>query len=906
MISRLGLASDNGPGESTRTSCIDDIGALAFVEGTMSADRRTAAIEHIETCEACRELVASVVEMAHVQDTLLANADTAPGGPPPSFGGYSLGPLIAQGGMGRIYRARDAKLGRDVALKVPRSGNVAIARRFEREAAITARLEHPGIVPMHGAGTSDDGTPFYVMRYIDGRSLDALIEEAATPAARLALVDRVLDVARTMAYAHSKGIVHRDLKPNNVLVDAFGKTLIIDWGLAKQLADGRESLPSLGETEAPTRPSAYIKTRAGDVMGTPAFMPPEQAAGEPVDARADVYALGAVLKNVLTGRVPRESDPTTEGPPAIVDVCKRAMAWDAEERHADADAFASALEAALAATRVSPVSRRSRWLIFAAAGSALVAIGIVVAVVLVRRAALEGSMRPRVIARLPPDTGYLAISPDGKRVAYAGRERAYIEDLETGKKWSRNAWTIWPWIVVFESNDVVVYAVNDQLHGEAMGRVRWSLATDTIENAAKPERLSVEGYWLGQFGTGDVYLPTDDSRHLVLRDTTGMHELPSDSVRQLRTWAIAPGHQRLAFVELALAGTRIRVIDPAGQGITSPRVEDISAMTWLDDDTLMYVVGSTDGSTLYQARATPAGLAKPTLLYRSAKGGWLGSLAARGNRIVAGWYTSTYETRLHVRESRTERPLDKMAASAALGWIDETTFLAAGADGRIERQSIDARVLPQGTSVRLSGEPANATLAGNILVVALRGQNGRSIAAFDLDSPTPLWTTPVGTLTFVRCAGDRKRPCVAGKQKAGGLLDIVSIDPATGTLDDVVLASGVIADAAIDDAGTLLAWISDNRQTLVRELDGTAPPRELGPGHGGSHTISFAPGGGVLASVYHPEGRVIVAYREGTLGVDKVLNAGSALVSLLRPSPDGKVLTFRARTFIGDLVELRR
>lgn len=907
MIFWLGLVSDTGPDTSTHPACIDDIGALAFVEGTMSAERRTLTIEHIETCDACRELVANIVEMQNARDTLLANADTAPGGPTPSsFGGYTLGPVIAQGGMGRIYRARDAKLGRDVALKVPRSGNDAIARRFEREAAITARLEHPGIVPLHGAGTSDDGTPFYVMRYIDGRSLDALIEEATTPAARLALVERVLDVARTMAYVHGKGIVHRDLKPSNVLVDAFGKTLVIDWGLAKQLTGGRESLPSIGESDAPTRPSAFIKTRAGDVMGTPAFMPPEQAAGEPVDARADVYALGAVLKNVLTGRIPRESDSTMEGPTAIVDVCKRAMAWEADERYGDAGELATALEAALVPTRgttTAPV--RTRWLIAAAGGAALVAIGIVVAVVMMRRAALEGAMHPRVIARLPPDSGYLAISPNGKRVAYAGRERTYVEDLETGKKWSHNGWTMWPWIVAFENDGVLVYGAVDQLGGHSNGRTRWDLTTDATENVPDAQGHG-GGYWIGTFGAGELYLPDDAARHLVIHDASGTHELPSESVRPLRTWAIAPRAERVAFVELAVAGSRIRVLDTQGQGFVSPRIEDISAMTWLDDDTLVYVVGSTDGSTVYQARATPEGLTKPERLYRSARGGWLGSIAARGHRIVAGWFTTTYESRVHVRESRTERPLDKMAASAALGWLDDTTFLALGADGRVERQSIDPTVLPEGTPLRLSGEPANATRAGTTLVVALRGQNGRVVVAYDLGSPTPLWSKPVGELTFVRCAGDRQLPCIAGKVRPGGLIDLVRIDPTTGVLDDKVLGAGVIADAAIDDAGTTIAWIQDNRSVLVRDIGATTPPRQFGASYGGNHTIAFDPMGGVLASVYYPEGRVIGTYREGIPDVERVLNAGAALVSLVRPSPNGKVISFRARTFVGDLVELRR
>ncbi|MEO8551710.1 MAG: serine/threonine-protein kinase, partial [Kofleriaceae bacterium] len=204
------------------------------------------------------------------------------------------GAEIARGGMGQITEARDARLGRTVALKEIRDPNPALARRFEREALISATLEHPAIVAVYEAGRWPSGEPFYAMKRVIGRPLDQVIAGCATLSDRLALIPNVLAVFDALAYAHGKGIIHRDLKPANVLVGAYGETVVIDWGLAKNLSEADETLAER-ETDA---------TVMGAVLGTPAYMPPEQARGERVDERADVYALGALLYTVLAGRPP--------------------------------------------------------------------------------------------------------------------------------------------------------------------------------------------------------------------------------------------------------------------------------------------------------------------------------------------------------------------------------------------------------------------------------------------------------------------------------------------------------------------------------------------------------------------------------------------------------------------------
>jgi tetratricopeptide (TPR) repeat protein len=213
-------------------------------------------------------------------------------------GVYAIGAYVAKGGMGRIRVAYDRRAGRPVALKELLTDNATARLRFEREAKITARLQHPAIVPIYEVGRWEDGEPFYAMKHVDGRSLDRVIADATTLRERLALVPNVLAVADALAYAHSCGIIHRDLKPANILVGPFGETVVIDWGLAKELS--ATELPS----DLAPRDSDGGLTVAGSTLGTPVYMPPEQARGEPVDTRADVYAIGATLYHALSGAVP--------------------------------------------------------------------------------------------------------------------------------------------------------------------------------------------------------------------------------------------------------------------------------------------------------------------------------------------------------------------------------------------------------------------------------------------------------------------------------------------------------------------------------------------------------------------------------------------------------------------------
>ncbi|MDY3553049.1 protein kinase [Gemmata sp. JC717] len=280
---------------------------------------------------------------------------------------------IGRGGMGVVYRARDRALDREVAVKIlqekyaPDSGTAA---RFVDEARITGQLQHPGIPAVYRVGTWTDGRPFLAMKLIKGRTLDdALKADGPHPIRWLSAFEHI---CQALGYAHARGVIHRDLKPQNVMAGAFGEVQVMDWGLAKVLAVPERERPAPANEQPAVseirslRESDGSVTQAGSVLGTPAFMPPEQAAGEidKIDCRSDVFGLGAILCALLTGRPPYSGRDAQEmrvkavrgateeafarldgcgAEPDVVALCKRCLAFALSDRPADANVLVARL-----------------------------------------------------------------------------------------------------------------------------------------------------------------------------------------------------------------------------------------------------------------------------------------------------------------------------------------------------------------------------------------------------------------------------------------------------------------------------------------------------------------------------------------------------------------------------------
>lgn len=271
-------------------------------------------------------------------------------------GAYRIVEQLGQGGMSTVYKAYHAALDRYVALKVLHpmfKGDRSFLERFQREARIVARLEHPHIVPVYDF-SEHEGVPYLVMRYVEGRTLKALMnEEGAVPLGRI--VEILRPVCDALAYAHALGVLHRDIKPSNVLLSQQGKVFVTDYGLAKMVQTGDSTISQ------------------DRMIGTPQYISPEQAKGETVDARTDLYSLGVVLFELVTGRVPymadtpfaivhdhifsplplpSQVDPTV--PQEIEQVILKSLAKSAEDRYQSADEFFGALEAAAQSLGVQP------------------------------------------------------------------------------------------------------------------------------------------------------------------------------------------------------------------------------------------------------------------------------------------------------------------------------------------------------------------------------------------------------------------------------------------------------------------------------------------------------------------------------------------------------------------------
>ena len=307
--------------------------------------------------------------MKWLSDSKVNHLRAVVGNPDFSATKYSFIKELARGGMGTVYLVEDTELNRQVAIKVLSTPEMTedLRQRMIREAQIIARLEHPGIVPVHDVGVLPDGRVYYAMKFVRGLRLD---EYVASTRERLRKFQAVCDA---VAFAHAHGVIHRDLKPQNIMIGSFGEVLVLDWGVAKILRDNRVEVPSEADTLMlpPDGDSKKSDTAHGTIIGTRQYMSPEQSRGEidQLDERSDIYSLGAVFYFLLTDEAPGVDRPravnANVSKPAEA-ICLKAMARDRQHRYASAADLSADIGRLLDAEPVSAYRENayekvSRW-----------------------------------------------------------------------------------------------------------------------------------------------------------------------------------------------------------------------------------------------------------------------------------------------------------------------------------------------------------------------------------------------------------------------------------------------------------------------------------------------------------------------------------------------------------------
>jgi serine/threonine protein kinase len=410
------------------------------------------------------------------------------------LGPYEVKALLGAGGMGEVFRAHDARIGRDVAIKVlpaAFAANDDRLRRFEQEARTAGSLNHPHLVTIYDIGR-EDGASYIVMELLDGVTLRDRLASGGADLKKNLL--GIADAADAVAAAHQAGVVHRDLKPENIMVTGSGFTKVLDFGLAKLAAESH----SLQTADADT-PTAVQQTGSGVVLGTVGYMSPEQAMGKPADNRSDIFALGCILYEVVTGHrafagkssVDTLHDIIHNDPPPVRTlrpdvapelqrIIRKCLSKDPDERYQSAKDLAIDLRAAVrelgSSTETQAVTPRRSAAMWLAIGFALAAVAAIGAWYLTR-GRRSASAKPLNVRPLTTsgDVIAAAISPDGKYLAYAtsseGQQGLWLRQIGTSQSIS----LVPPlrggmWGHAFtRDGSAIVYGVKARNPGEAAG-----------------------------------------------------------------------------------------------------------------------------------------------------------------------------------------------------------------------------------------------------------------------------------------------------------------------------------------------------------------------------------------------------------------------------------------------------
>jgi hypothetical protein len=694
------------------------------------------------------------------------------------LGHYEVVAPLGAGGMGEVYRARDARIGRDVAVKVL---PLALAqdedrlRRFEQEAQAAGRLNHPNVLTVHDVGRHE-AVPYVVSELLEGETLRARLAGSGLPVRKATEI--AVQIARGLAAAHEQGIVHRDLKPENVFVAKDGQVKILDFGLAKLTYAG-----SPLEAGSNLRTEGY-GTDPGTVMGTVGYMSPEQVRGRPVDHRSDIFSLGAILYEMLSGRrafardssvetlnaILKEDPPELSGtgrplPPALDRIVRHCLEKSPDERFASARDLAFDLQAlsdisapgTIAGTR--PGTKRR--VVAGLAGLGLAALGAATGFLLGKATVVSApSYSPLTFRR--GQVGPAVFAPDGKTILYSAEWEGKPGEVFVAQPGSTESRPLGAqgWVAGVAGDEVVVWKDGGALVKVPLG-------------GGAPRAFLDDVNW--------AFVTSDGSSLGVVRRTAGRQriEFPVGKVRYETTgqidWPrVSSDGERVAFINKPTAGFtegRIAVVDRNGhQRDLTALWDDLCGLAWSANGREVWYAASTSGSMDCELRAVSLG-GKDRLVARLP-----GSLAvfdvAGDGRVLLGHGKRRFETRGRLPGETAERDLT---------WFDRTFQEDLTADGRAmifhesgrgggARQSSFLRAVDGSPAVRLGDGLAIAVSPDTRWVVALpdyptsKAGSQLFLTPTGAGEPRALPRGKIAGYWDAWCLGDGKRVLLAAEE----------------------------------------------------------------------------------------------------------------------------------------------
>ena len=838
------------------------------------------------------------------------------------IGRYELVSRLGAGAMGQVWAAIDPQLEREVAIKLVHPQLVRqtdIVARMVREARAMAKVSHRAVIAIHDAGEIDDQV-FLAMELVRGTTLGEQFKRRT--AQELADWRRwltlVLEAGRGLAAAHEAGVLHRDFKPENVLVDETGRVCVGDFGLATlgESAPAVRNTPPARITPTPSDQSPVL-TMTGALLGTPAYMSLEQLRGNAIDARSDQFSFCVVAYEAIYGERPFElpSDEMhniaildevlatdrvrpapfrTEVPDAVRQILVCGLASERDKRWPSVDALVAALEQAIAPPPLAPVKRTRRWPIVVAAVAIVAA---AVAGLAVWWLLAPAAPKDRAIATIPLRTE-LALSPGG-HLALAS-DRIEVRELD-GKR---------VWTSVMPKLGVRTWVTRIETVGENV--VRWSMlgSSDIYRwDYTRPEAPTAEldppaGAWIGSVAGGDLVVRPGAGGAGVLALAVGkttLHAWQLDGSRS-ETWAISPSRRRVAYVMTGKFDGHLVVIDVvSGKTWRSGKLADPTSVAFANDDEIVY--GMASDRRIYAAPLTESGVGTARVVHALDRG-VAGRILTGGGRMLYVEIDPVTRVRVIQREPLRVHDYEPSQVSGEVGWTAEGAQLTRNpATHAIEARMLDSTVpLP----VKIDGEPANATLAGDILIVAERDTGGRKLVARSLKTGEVLWTHPAGTSLAARCARDLAPPCYVALRLAGEpeRYEIVKLDPATGVTDRRSIYTGGLDDFALDATGAH-AVIADGGAGL-REVDiatGDASTVETKLAY--ARSVAYDAANQILVAGSQDLGTYVIGMTDRTTFSTLTVAEGEIL-SLVRSAPKGDEILTQSRALVSNLREVAR